>query len=242
MGWGKFMKTFLATALACLGLCNATIQASQTADARMYCLSVRFSHGAGPFGLYSLDLTGINSGINGELFPIFGGPRSHYSALILTDEADDEIPGYMYLDVPITDNNGDGFPDFFDTSQPFSGSSSGSFSFPALYNGSASANWQRNAGSHAGTCQLNLQFLGTFTHTFNILEYKGPMTYTPGTNTVSGNVSLALTGVPGTELHAPTTDLKSFSDPYNNLILQPGAWTNATQETFPFFTDTFFRD
>jgi len=239
------MKTFIVVLLAWLTLLGDFVQATPTADARMYCLSVRFGHAqaGGPNALYSLDLTGINFGINGELYPVFGAPRTHFTSLILTDDLfDEEYEGSMLLNVPTTDINGDGFPDFFDTALGFSGSSSGTYSFPGIASGNAGASWSRNAGSYVGTCQLNFVGFGSFTHSFNILEYRGPLAYTPGTNVVTGNVDLTLTGVPDYELKGPIAFTKSATNPYNELTLQTGTWTNNTEQMFFYYDYPFLRD
>ena len=236
------MKIFLGLAIAFLCLPAEMARAAQTAEARMYCLSIRFNRGAGPFGVYSLDLTGIDAGINGELFPVFGGSRSHHSFISLNDETFEPVPGQMDLNVPAEDANGDGFPDVFDVSQSFTGGSSGAYSFPGFANGNVAATWSRSAGSPAGTCQLNFGSLGTFNHTFNIFEYKGPLSYTPGTNLVSGSVNLKLTGVPDFELKGPIAFAKSAANPHNELTRQSGSWTNTVGQTFPFFSDFLDRD
>ncbi|MEO6183569.1 MAG: hypothetical protein ABIP71_10830, partial [Verrucomicrobiota bacterium] len=124
----------------------------------------------------------------------------------------------------------------------FSGASSGTYNFSGIGSGNASASWSRSAGSDGGSCQLNFQGFGSFSHIFNILEYKGPLTYTPGTNNVSGNVDLILTGVPSFQLGGPIAFTKSPGDPHNQLTLQAGAWTNDTPQTFPFFSETVTRD
>lgn len=238
------MKTFMVLTLAWLTFLSDSIQAAQIAAARMYCLSIRFNRATagGPNAVYSLDLTGISAGINGELYPVFGAPRTHYTSLVLTDLFDDQIPGSMLLNVPTTDTNGDGFPDIFDTARSFSGSSSGTYNFPGFANGNATASWSRGAGSQAGTCQLNFAGFGSFSHTFNILEYRGPLNFTPGSNVVSGNVDLSLTGTPASSLKGPIAFTKSATNPHNELTLQSGAWTNATAETFSFVTNSILRD
>ncbi len=241
------MKTFMAVAAALLAFLTGPIHAAQTANARMYCLSIQFNRAVagGQSGLFSLDLTGINNGINGELFPVFEASRSHFTFLTMTFFDEDEIPGTMSLDVPNTDSDGDGFPDIFDTAKAFGGISPGTVNFPSFYNGNVTASWSRSANSHVGTCVLNFHNFGSFTHTFTILEYKGPLTYTPGETVVAANVDLALTGIPNQELKGPISFTKSVSDPANELDFMNGIWTNAlpeTPEAFSFVAETFYRD
>jgi len=235
------MKIFLMLAMVLLGFAGETARAARVADTRLYCLSIRFNRGAGPFGIFSLDLSGINASINGELFPVFGGPRSHHSFLSLNDETFEPVPGDLDLNVPVSDENGDGFPDIFDVSRPFDDGSSGTYEFPGQ-NGAVTATWSRGAGSRTGTCVLNFQSIGMFTHSFTILEYTGPLSYAPATNVVSGGVNLKLTGDPDTELNGPITFTKSPGAPHNQLERSFGSWTNATGQTLNFFSDIVDRD
>lgn len=236
------MKKYFAAVMVGLVLLADISQGAEIANTRIYCLSLRFDRGVGPFNLYSLDFTGINNGINGELYPVFGQPRTHYTTLILTDESDEEIPGSMFLDVPDTDVDGDGFADIFDSTKPFSGTSSGIYSFAGSPNRTVPATWSRAAGSTAGTCQLNFPIEGTFTHTFHILEYKGPLSYMPGSNTVSANANLTLTGGGGSSLNGPLTFTKSEGDPFNQLARDGGEWTNDVAQPLGFTAFPLLRD
>ena len=69
------------------------------------------------------------------------------------------LPAECLLNVPTADTNGDGFPDIFDTSLAFSGSSSGTFSFPGFFaRGNVTASWSRQRRVRmSGNCQLNFQ-------------------------------------------------------------------------------------
>lgn len=241
-GTNKLKTTLLLTTI-CLSLFTSLVEAAQTAQGRMYCLSVRFSEGDGPFGFTFLNLTGIGSGINGELYPVSGQSRSHFSAIVLRDELfEEEHQGSLFLDVPNSDGNGDGFPDFLDVSQAVTGSSSGTYSLPGHSSGNVSASWSRSSGSDVGVCELTLQSVGTFTHTFNILEYKGPVTYTPGASLVAASVDFTLAGAPDSVLKGPLSLEKSESDPYDELTMDQGSWTNASGTEFFFLSDTVERD
>lgn len=219
------------------------------AQARAWCESVRFQRGSEPYDFYSLDLTGIDYGINGELFPIYGS-YTHASYLFLNDEwdIDDPIPGVMQLNVPDdTDANENGWPDFFEASQAVNSASAGVFSFPGAYNGTVEATWSRAAGSRTGTCTLNLrlnefQSLGVFTHTFEVIEYTGPLTYTPGTTTISGQVTLSQIEIPANVLAGPLAFSKQPPNLYDELLLQAGDWTNASGQSFTYFAGSFRRD
>ena len=70
------MKIFMVAALALLTFLSDSVHAAQTANARMYCLSIRFGEARcwRTGCILELDLTGISSGINGELYLISAKP------------------------------------------------------------------------------------------------------------------------------------------------------------------------
>ena len=76
---------------------------------------------------------------------------------------------------------------------------------------------------------------------FTLLEYTGPLTYTPGSNTVSAAVSLTQTGNPANTLKGPIVFMKSSTDRFNTLTNQPGIWTNAALQTLSFDSEIFSR-
>ena len=132
----------------------------------------------------------------------------------------------IYVDLPLgVDVNGNGFDDFFEVSQGVSTAvTSGSYNTD-ISSGTVTATWSRSAGSKDGTCQLDLNDdtygdLGTYTCPFTLLEYTGPLTYTPGSNTVSATISLTQTGNSANTLLGPVTFVKSSTDHFNTLTNQ----------------------
>jgi hypothetical protein len=246
---GAIMKKSLVWMGVVAALLLQTGDALAQARARAYCLSLRFQRGTEPYDFYSLDLTGINYGINGELFPIFD-TYSHASYLFLNDEWDieDPVPGVMQLEAPTTtDANQNGWPDFFEVGQEASGTSAGVFSFFGVYSGTVQATWSRAAGSRTGTCALDLrlnmfQSLGVFTHTFDLIEYAGPLAYTPGENTVTGQANLTQTGNPDSVLVGPVAFAKLPPNRFDELELQTGVWTNASGQSLIYFAGDISRD
>src|ERR1017187_1727148 len=241
----------LMTCLLAAGTCFLPIMApgAETAQAKMWCLSLRFQNGTGQDGLYSLDLTTLDSGINGELARDWGGTYTHLTWLLLTDELfGEQLPGVMSLNVPDTgDADGDGFSDFFEVSQPVSATSSGTFNIPQITSGTVRADWGRTAGSHWGTCVLTFKPSGlytweVFTHSFELLEYAGPLSYTPGSNTVNGSINLTQTDNPGYQMLGPVQFVKTATNRFNELTLQVGNWTNEAQQTLTFANDIYSRD
>jgi len=215
----------------------------------MWCLSLGFQHGMGQDAMYSLDLTTLDSGINRELAPDWGGSYTHSTGLVLTDELfDDQWFGTMFLNVPDTgDANGNGFSDFFEVSRPVSATSSGTFNISGFTSGTVQASWGRAAGSHLGSCVLTFKPSGlytweVFTHTFELIEYAGPLSFTPGSNTVNGNVNLTQTDNAGYQMQGPVQFVKTATNRFNELTLQPGNWANEALQTLTFANDIYSRD
>jgi len=236
----------LVVLIALLVACTSWV-AAQTAQARFYCLSLRFQQGSSQSGA-TLDLTTLPSSVNGELAPTFFGRPTHFSDFILNDPTEiDLIPGSLDLDTPPPlDANHNGFNDFFEVSQGVPTSvTTGTYQTP-VDDGTVRATWGRSAGSSVGACVIQMtskQFgqLLAFTHAFELLEYTGPLSYTPGTNRVTGTVDLRQTGAPQNRFVGPVEFVKSGADPYNQLELQAGAWTNALSEWLPFFKDDSYQ-
>ncbi|HKS35864.1 MAG TPA: hypothetical protein VJW76_01655 [Verrucomicrobiae bacterium] len=244
------MKSIISLVAGLLALSPFPVTAAQTAQATLFCFSLRFQQGSSTAGDFTLDLTTIDPPAlpNGELAPAFGDP-THFSFFILEDQ--DlliSIFGVIDVDVPEnTDANQNGFADFFETSQAVSGTTSGTFATEAQDSGTVVATWSREAGAKDGNCDLRLRSqmfgdLGTFRHTFELLEYKGTLTYTPGTNRVACLVDLKQTGAPDNVLVGPMTFTKSPPDRFNVLGLQSGVWTNALSEPLSYDQDIFERD
>jgi hypothetical protein len=244
------MKTTILSYLTLTGLCllSNRLLADQTAQARLYCVSLQFQQARDSTTEYVLDLSTLSVGDNGELAP-YDSTR-HYSYLDLYDDwwGDYYPSGWMYLAIPNTgDANGNGFSDFFESSQPVSGaSSSGTYTFPQISSGTLQATWNRAAGSSFGNCVLKFKPAGytwlTFSFTFQLLEYQGPLAYTPGSNTVSATVNLTQTDNSASQLLGPLSFVKQTPNQFNSLTLQPGCWTNASSQSLTFTNFLFQRD
>ena len=219
------------------------MHAAEVANARIWCLSIRFQQGMDSFG-DTLDLSTISSTANGELAPYNG---LTYASGFSLDVSGLPIAGTLYLNLPaVADINGNGFNDFFESALSVGAMTSGSYT-TGLENGTVTATWSRLAGSASGTCILHLVDsvygdLGNFRHVFSVIEYSGPLTYTPGSNTVSGNLSLVETGDSTSQLAGPVQFTKISTNRFNRLILQSGAWTNSTAQTFTYSDELFLRD
>ncbi len=244
------MKKTIFLGLAGSILISTACYAAQTAQARMYSLSLRFHHATDQSGYFSIDLSTITNSNNGELGPyfyFFNPSITHSAYLDLTDLLGDHMFGAMDLSVPQSgDADGDGFPDFFEVSQPASGVTSGKYDISGLGNGNVSASWSRSAGSSLGSCVLTLKNNSygnlIFTALFDVLEYKCPLVYAPGSNTVTGMLNLVQTGNPANTLTGLVTFAKSLTNRFNQLTLQSGALMDSYGNTLNFATNTYRRD
>ena len=219
-------------AFACLWLITSllipcALGATETAAARLTCLSLQFQEGRDPFG-DTLDLSTVSGTPNGELAPYNG---LTYVSGITVDVTGSPITGTMQLNLPpLSDVNSNGFNDFFESAVGVSTTTSGTYTTD-VSSGTVTATWQRPAGSQEGNCGLHLVDnifgdLGTFNCVFDLLEYSGPLLYTPGTNLVNGSVNLVPTGVPSSQILGPVQFVKVSTNRFNQLVVQPGSWTN----------------
>jgi hypothetical protein len=217
-------------------------EASETAKATMFCYSLRFQRGVEADGNYFLDLGSSTAGTDGELaLDFFSSGYTHSAYLSLTDELfGDTIPGQLAIDVPDGgDANKDGFPDFFQVSQAVANlASSGADHLASYGDGAVTATWNRNTGSKDGSCRLSIKLLPfqpvVFTLPFEILEYTGPILYTPGTSNVTATVNLAQTGNPTSVQKGPAQFVKTPTDRFNELTLRPGFWTNQSEQAMSY--------
>ena len=244
------MKTLWFFLVAGVGFLPLSGYSTQTAQARVFCLSLRFQEGTA-YGS-TLDLSTMGGPpYNGEL-PIYmdtSGNNFGSDYFYLNDNVYGTIPGtiqYVYLPA-FTDANGNGFDDFFEVSQGVATTVTSGYYTTYISSGTISATWSRAAGSKDGTCQLDLVDdtfgdLGTYSCPFELIEYTGPLAYTPGANTVSANINLTQTGNPANTLQGPIAFDKSVADRFNTLTNEPGAWTNAASQTLTFDNEVFTRD
>ncbi len=238
------MKRFFIFLTAVFLFCPMTNHGSETAQARLFCLSLRFQEGTTYGG--TLDMSTIGGPpYNGELRPYSGRSWDSGLALDWSGMADN---GVIYVNLPpAVDANGDGFDDFFEVSQGVANAAtSGTYSTTTYFSGTLTATWNRAAGSANGACVLNLNDdnwgdLGDFTCPFELLEYTGPLTYTAGSNTVSAAINLTQSGNPAGTLQGPMVFVKSSTNPFNTLTNQPGVWTNAALQTLSFASEVFSR-
>jgi hypothetical protein len=221
--------------------------AAETAHVRLFCSSVRFSEGTTGPGGDTLDLTSdVNlNEINGEVGPAFD-PPVYFK---LTDPSfPDPIAGSINFDTPdFVDNNGNGFDDFYEVSQAVTSTQTqGAFDTGGA-NGTVMATWSRAAGSATGTCVLQLAAQGIgnllpFTHSFQVQEYTGTLSYTAASNGITGALALTQTQAQSNKLAGLVSFVRIATNKFNQLQLQAGTLTNAAGQTLTFSAAEIDRD
>ena len=177
---------------------------------------------------------------------------SNFAIVTLKDEESQEsYPGLIWLLIPsVGDSNGNGHPDFYESAQSVdSATSSGSYDLSLWGSGTLKGSWSRAAGNTRGSCVLEFKFPENpnftwlrFDLTFELLEYSGPVSYTPGVTTVSGRLDLVQTSKPDNRLGGPMAFVKMTTNRFNALMLQPDSWTNAWQQSRTYTNELFERD
>ena len=243
------MRGILGIGMAVLLFLPLSGLSAENAQAKIWCLSLRLQRGADQNNLTYLDLTSIPPAINGELAPNFSSSgKSHYSYLYLTDDLYGDETGILTLDIPSADDvDNDGFNDFFQVNQAVSGlTTSGAYQLSLYGEGTATARWNREAGSKDGSCVLTLNLNAfqkqIYTLPFELIEYSGLLSYIPASTNVQGQIQLLQTGNPDNVLQGPVQFIKVSTNRFNKMILQAGSWTNAQEQTWSFTKDLLSHD
>ena len=230
-----------------------SVPVTRTAAARLNCLSLRFLPAIVRFAGqdYRLELTSLfgMAPPNGELFPLFDPlDFSHTSDLLLRAlNSPDTIGGFIDLNVPMaTDADRDGVADFFQISQSVGPTQTQGDYLTDIDGGTVSATWSRVAGSKTGACRLVLRSrtlgqLPEFTNAFEVLEYTGSLTYTPGSSNVTGNVQFTQTQSTSNTLAGPIQFTRAPTNRLNELRFAPGRWTNSVGRTLSYLSGVLQR-
>jgi hypothetical protein len=222
-----------------------SVPVMRTATARLNCFSLRFLPAVVRFldQNYTLELSSLDETLppNGELFSLFDPlDFSHASNVRLSaPNPSDSLGGFILLHVPMaTDADRDGVADFFQVNAAVASTQTQSEYFVDLDDGTVTATWSRPAGSKTGACRLVLRssFLGQvadFTNVFDVLEYAGPLAYTPGGTNVTGAVQFTQTQSTST-LTGPIQFTRSPTNRFNELWFSSGQWTNGVGRTLSY--------
>jgi hypothetical protein len=255
------MKILAYELITFLSLISANALAAENAAARMYCTSVVVHQGhnlpyadtidlnysARPDGADELAVWYTGSIPYDLILPYAG---DFISNLAIYDSTY-QYTSYGTISLtapPAADVNNNRFPDFYEVARATSTTSFGNYSYFDPYlgyqYGSINATWTRSAGSKSGTLRMTFSdpYWGTFVSTYEILEYTGTLSYTPGSNTVSGSITLAQTGSPANTQQGAIQFVKSDTNRFDALIIQPGTWNDALATPHYFTNHYFFRD
>lgn len=198
---------------------------------------------------YTLAATTLTDGtVNDEIGINEDMQSAHYRStyLLFTDPVfpDEPIPIYCDLDVADPgDSNLNSVSDFFEVSEAVNAAKSeGELYFDDgmdVYEGTVAMTWNRAAGSATGTCALRFRMPDfgidmTFNHVFELLEYRGTLTYQVDGTNVHSTVTLTRRGAEGSltgpfELHRVNTTELSFD---------ATAWAKETGTTIHWYSST----
>ncbi len=249
----KRFAYFLVASICALPLAS---HAAQTAQARLFCTSVKFHQLRNSWGdRLDFTSTGMRDAGLGELYawpppgdftyPLNNGYQSN---LLIQGYDGSAWNGVAYLGLPyLEDLNNNRMPDFFEVSLPayysyYSGPMN--ISGPWSYSLSVIITYTRAAGNPIGHVTINTQDpdWGTFGGEFEILEYLGTLSYTPGTNTITCtiNATQTTTNTPPGTVTGPINFTKSTTDHYNEITNNIGAWSGTLLSTVHTFTNHYF--
>ncbi len=261
-------KLYPLTAFASLILSAA---AAETAKVRMYCLSLEADQAQNQYGdNISFNFAGRPDSIN-EFGPWWPGGNGSYndihfpdvdlhgSYLYLYDSYQQTVwSGAITVTVPLIDVNNNRFPDFFEVARSVNYTLTSNPGNYYLYAGwgfdsgvISYASWTRAAGTNRGnyvftfydtTPGVPTAYWGTFRGVFKIFEYTGTLSYTPGSNVVSGSIHLVQTGVPTNTLDGPISFLKNNFAPCNSLTNQHAVWADSNSLHTNVMSHYYIRD
>ncbi|MBM3838904.1 MAG: hypothetical protein FJ398_13245 [Verrucomicrobia bacterium] len=234
----RVVRNYCPWFLVLVWLTPSVFAANQPAQVRLYCQSLQFQPATTRVAgqTYTLEITTADSfsEINGELAPLYSPNLPTHGALfrLQSPVALEPILGNIAFDQPEpVDLNENGFDDFFEVRQEGDGTAQGLFETP-IDSGSVSVTWRRGAGSVTGTCQVRLTSstfgqYPTFTHTFQLLEFKGTLSYVPSTNLITGTLKVARTGQEANLLSGATAMTRVATNRFNQVLLLPGSLVGA---------------
>ncbi|MSU34184.1 MAG: hypothetical protein EXS36_03550 [Pedosphaera sp.] len=207
--------------------------AAKTAETWIYSTSVKVSPGTvKQLGQTStLSFTVDPARINDE-FTVSPTSPALYTTVMILDVPSFLEPLKATLNIGVPDSgdiNLNALPDFFEVPRALaSATTSGEFRLDngmEITEGTVSAIWSRPADSTTGTVKIQVNVnglgsLGTFTHTFEIFEYHGALTYTnAGTNVVA---SMALERMGGSGTFEGPFNFSNIDA--NELSFAPSQW------------------
>jgi hypothetical protein len=230
------------------------LSAREPAQVRLFCLSLWFPPAQTTiFGqTYTLELTTATglAEINNELGPLFDNRLPTHGSFFRLHDPGFPFPltGQIAFDLPqFTDDNENGFDDFFESAQGVETSTTFGLFTTAVDRGNVIATWTRLPGSATGACRLQLigdafGQLPEFTHDFELLEYSGTLSYIPATNAITGTLELERTGNSTGSLSGNVRLTREPANPLNQAHFQGGSLTNSAGQEFRYVPSRIDRD
>lgn len=237
--WCQFRPLLLFVAIS-LG-CSVPLSANDT-TAYLASTSVRVLPASiSSLGLVStLGLSSLGNGtINDEL--AFSDnetdPASHAAIAYLTvpGGGGDPIPFNLFLGVPgLGDVDLNGLTDFFEvrrsvSNEPTNGELNYDDGTGSPVSGTVDAVWNRTAGTASGTVSLHIKIPDygvdlTFQHHFEIIQYKGTLSYTNKPTGIAASVKLLRLGLPVGQSNQITGPISMIRTNDNELGFTSGTW------------------
>jgi hypothetical protein len=241
------MQKLFNTGLVVLGLAMSTLGATNNASVRLACFSVRLlPASASQLGLsYTMEFTtgqSADATPNNELAVVSDPSLPDHGSLyrFYDPSFPDPLVGEFYLNTPpFSDQNQDGFGDFFEPSQGVTNETTSGVIYDFTGSeGQVTALWNRSANSRVGTCRITLNTAWaanlSFTHRFELLEFTGSLAYTIAGTNANGFLQLAETDYHNNTVAGAVSLIRTNTD---FLLLSAGAWSNALEQSFGYLAD-----
>ncbi len=164
-------------------------------------------------------------------------PASHAAIAYLTvaGGGGDPIPFNLFLGVPgLGDVDLNGLTDFFEVRRSVSNeATNGELNYDdgtgSPLSGTVDAVWNRTAGTASGTVRLHLKIPDygvdlTFLHHFEIIQYKGTLSYTNKPAGIAASVKFLRLGLPGGQSNQITGPISLIRTNDNELGFTSGTW------------------
>jgi len=244
----RTMQKLLSSGLVVLAYAMFASGATNNASVRLACLSIRLlPASARQFGWdYTMEFTtgpSADATPNNEL-AVVNDPSlpDHGSLYRFYDPSfPDPLVGEFYLNTPpFSDQNQDGFDDFFEPSQGVTNETTAGVIYDFTGSeGQVTALWNRPANSRTGTCRITLNTAWaanlSFTHRFELLEFTGSLAYTIAGTNANGFLQLAETDHNTNTVAGAVSLIRTNTD---FLLLSAGAWSNALEQSFGYLADS----
>lgn len=205
-----FQRGFASLSVLSL-LSIALPESTHATEATVYltCYSLNMQGAQAEYGGETLTLRFTNDQsdeVNNEWF--LSGGTTEITSLLVLDFQGSQLSAPVALRIPSSgDENLNLLTDFYEVSRPVTAQqTTGEFQLDDgadVYPGTIKATWNRDANVATGTVKLQMSIPDfgilnvPFTHSFEILQFKGPLTYAVTSTNVNASVDLKREGADG---------------------------------------------